>query len=269
MHPGAAVAGNWSDWNSMQQPGIRAQQQPQPYPIASQKTTMNPMYMPGTQAPPINSSAGYFGSTFQPSATAAGYVPSTYASSPMEPKYPQQLQQPNQQQYYPYPQQAIYPQQQQQLQPNAAHHQQAAQNMARQGQIPPNAMIPVQQQKQFSQNQAEYQPQAMNGTPQQMAALTANQYTGATGVEDLYSSMDNFLPVPTEQQATSSGNNGQNMELGGAGARTGVITVNFLQMPETVRNEFSGLEQRFLFDPNVEIGADMHSYIVKCTLSRR
>jgi hypothetical protein len=85
--------------------------------------------------------------------------------------------------------------------------------------------------------------------------------------------MDDLLPVPTEQQAPSSSNPGRSMmqmDMLGAGNRGAGITVNLSQLPEIVRSEINNLnvDQRFIFDPIVEIVSDMQSFVVKCTLSK-
>uniref|UniRef100_A0A915N9T3 Mediator of RNA polymerase II transcription subunit 15 n=1 Tax=Meloidogyne javanica TaxID=6303 RepID=A0A915N9T3_MELJA len=93
--------------------------------------------------------------------------------------------------------------------------------------------------------------------------------TGDTAIDDLYSSMDDLLPVPTEQQTPSSSNSGRpldNMLGSGNTGRPSGITVNISQLPDAIRSEIAELEQRFQFDSIVEIASDMHSFVIKCIL---
>ena len=246
-------AGNWSaEWAGMQQPQQQAR-----YPVPAQKTTMNNPYMAAGGAAPINSSAPFFGTNSQ---TSASYQvpPSSYTSSssmPMDPKYQQQLQ-------YSYQQQ-----QQQPLYTTQPQNMQQPQNIARQTSGGIQMQQPSQPKAYNQQGQQEYQGMDTSGA-------TAQQpwpVNGAAPVEDLYSSMDDLLPVPTEQQAPSSSNPGRSMmqmDMLGAGNRGAGITVNLSQLPEIVRSEINNLnvDQRFIFDPIVEIVSDMQSFVVKCTL---
>lgn len=46
------------------------------------------------------------------------------------------------------------------------------------------------------------------------------------------------------------------------------ITVNISQLPDAIRSEIAELEQRFQFDSIVEIASDMHSFVIRCILSK-
>jgi len=100
--------------------------------------------------------------------------------------------------------------------------------------------------------------------------------------------MDDLLPVPTEQQTPSSSNSGRPLDnMLGSGnvggfllffksfsrkkfflGRPSGITVNISQLPDAIRSEIAELEQRFQFDSIVEIASDMHSFVIKCILSK-
>ncbi|KAL3070186.1 hypothetical protein niasHT_039379 [Heterodera trifolii] len=112
-------------------------------------------------------------------------------------------------------------------------------------------------------------PSAVNSAAQQQ-----NQWPGSvTPVEDLYSSMDDLLPVPSEQRESAGHFGGvvsssANMAAMGSGGGIGKVTVNILHLPEMVRGELNSVEQRFQFDPTVELNTDANAFIVKCILKR-
>jgi hypothetical protein len=167
-------AGNWSaEWAGMQQPQQQAR-----YPVPAQKTTMNNPYMAAGGAAPINSSAPFFGTNSQ---TSASYQvpPSSYTSSssmPMDPKYQQQLQ-------YSYQQQ-----QQQPLYTTQPQNMQQPQNIARQTSGGIQMQQPSQPKAYNQQGQQEYQGMDTSGATAQQP-WPAN---GAAPVEDLVTKFSKY-----------------------------------------------------------------------------
>lgn len=84
--------------------------------------------------------------------------------------------------------------------------------------------------------------------------------------------MDDLLPVPSEQRETAGHFGGAvtssaNTAVMSSGGGIGKVTVNILHLPEMVRGELNSVEQRFQFDPTVELNTDANAFIVKCILS--
>uniref|UniRef100_A0A914LTV8 Mediator of RNA polymerase II transcription subunit 15 n=1 Tax=Meloidogyne incognita TaxID=6306 RepID=A0A914LTV8_MELIC len=259
MHPTAAAA-NWSEWSTLQNTPQHAAMVGSSGMMrgggvasgySSGATTMQKMvqptqassYMPGG----VNTSSSFFGNA-PPSSQHGGVAPIN-SSSQSQPPYSSsgmmidQKYQP--QQYSTYTsQQQQYPQQQRQTYGSNVIDNTNTMSVSNQ----PIMTQQMQQQQQWPTS------------------------TGDTAIDDLYSSMDDLLPVPTEQQTPSSSNSGRPLDnmlgSGNVGGRPSGITVNISQLPDAIRSEIAELEQRFQFDSIVEIASDMHSFVIKCILSK-
>lgn len=260
MHPAAS---NWSEWSTLQNTqqnaamasGMMRGGSSVGY-SSSGGATMQKVVQP-TQASSympagVNTSSAFFGNA--PTSQPGGIAPISssqsqppYSSGMMiDQKYQLQTSQQQQQQYSTYSQQQYTQQQQRQTFGNAL------------GNSNTTTMS------------TSNQP-IMTQQMQQWPATTGD----AAAIDDLYSSMDDLLPVPTEQQTpSSSANSGRPMNLdgmlgiggGNASGRSSGITVNISQLPDAIRSEIADLEQRFQFDPSVEIASDMNSFVIKCIL---
>ncbi|KAL3099752.1 hypothetical protein niasHS_000236 [Heterodera schachtii] len=303
--PGAAAMNNWMDWNSAAAMPPRGN-----YPVAPTNAmkagTPTGAYIPpqsgGMMPPPAGQVPYYAGG--MPTSTAAAH------GQPMEPTaYHQQQQhqhyQAVQQQYTNYhqqqqpnmmynsqqQQQMLFHQQQQQLQQQMMMQQRQQQHrqMVAAATAPPAAGT-TQHKAEFGGVQAG-QPTAQMGNyasstaggggmaadgPSAVSSVAQQQHQwpgSVTPVEDLYSSMDDLLPVPSEQRESAGHFGGAvtssaNMAAMGSGGGIGKVTVNILHLPEMVRGELNSVEQRFQFDPTVELNTEANAFIVKCILKR-
>nr|CAD2140843.1 unnamed protein product [Meloidogyne enterolobii] len=258
MHPTAAAA-NWSEWSTLQNTPQHAAMVGSSGMMrgggvasgySSGATTMQKMvqptqassYMPGG----VNTSSSFFGNA-PPSSQHGGVAPIN-SSSQSQPPYSSsgmmidQKYQPPQYSTYTSQQQQQYPQQQRQTYGSNVIDNTNTMSVSNQ----PIMTQQMQQQQQWPTS------------------------TGDTAIDDLYSSMDDLLPVPTEQQTPSSSNSGRPLDnmlgSGNVGGRPSGITVNISQLPDAIRSEIAELEQRFQFDSIVEIASDMHSFVIKCIL---
>ncbi|KAL3076820.1 hypothetical protein niasHT_033722 [Heterodera trifolii] len=211
-----------------------------------------------------------------PASTAAAH------GQPMEPAADDQ-----QQQHQPY--QAVqqqYTNYHQQQQPNMIYNSQQQQQMLFHQQ-----QQQLRQQMMMQQRQQQHRQMVAGGngttggrdsTAQSRTwrgpSRTTGETNGVTSVEDLYSTLGDLLPVPSEQResadhfggaVTSSANMApqqQNMAMG-SGGDVGKVTVNILHLPEMVRVKLNRVEQRFQYDPTIELNTDANALIVKCILS--
>uniref|UniRef100_A0A914GX44 Mediator of RNA polymerase II transcription subunit 15 n=1 Tax=Globodera rostochiensis TaxID=31243 RepID=A0A914GX44_GLORO len=258
--PAAQPVNSWMDWNS----AAMSHQQLKQMPRGAYPAPANPPKIAGMNSAYISSHGG---------------VVPPVASSPFYSGGPHQQPTSNAQ---PIDQSSMYPQQQQQQQLQFQQQQHLVQRQrtmaAGSAAMPTNQ---PHQQKAFATAQTAQNYAGMVNTSSTVltdagktVAAPAQWPNGATPVEDLYSSMDDLLPVPTEQPgaelaAPSSCAVVQNMQnLMGVNCPSGKVTVNILQLPELVQSEISGMEQRFHFDPNVELSPDSNSFIIKCILKR-
>nr|CAD2181311.1 unnamed protein product [Meloidogyne enterolobii] len=260
MHPTAAAA-NWSEWSTLQNTpqhaamvGSSGMMRGGGVGVAggysSGATTMQKMvqptqassYMPGG----VNTSSSFFGSAPPSSQHGGGVAP--ISSSHSQPPYSSSGMMIDQK-YQP-PQYSTYTSQQQQQYPQQQQRQTYGSNVIDNT----NTMSVSNQPIMTQQMQQQQWPTS----------------TGDTAIDDLYSSMDDLLPVPTEQQTPSSSNSGRPLDnmlgSGNVGGRPSGITVNISQLPDAIRSEIAELEQRFQFDSIVEIASDMHSFVIKCIL---
>uniref|UniRef100_A0A914LCC2 Mediator of RNA polymerase II transcription subunit 15 n=2 Tax=Meloidogyne incognita group TaxID=654580 RepID=A0A914LCC2_MELIC len=257
MHPTAAAA-NWSEWSTLQNTPQHAAMVGSSGMMrggggvaggySSGATTMQKMvqptqassYMPGG----VNTSSSFFGNA--PPSSQHGGVVAPISSSQSQPPYSSSgmmIDQKYQPQQY-----STYTSQQQQY--------------------------PQQQRQTYGSNVIDNtNTMSVSNQPimtQQMQQQQWPTSTGDTAIDDLYSSMDDLLPVPTEQQTPSSSNSGRPLDnmlgSGNVGGRPSGITVNISQLPDAIRSEIAELEQRFQFDSIVEIASDMHSFVIKCIL---
>ncbi|KAL3122011.1 hypothetical protein niasHT_004133 [Heterodera trifolii] len=219
-----------------------------------------------------------------PTSTAAAH------GQPMESAAYQQHQHQHQQHYQAVQQQKqmlFHQQQQQQLQQQMMMQQQHCQMVAAAATAPPAAGT-TQHKSEFGGVQAgqpatqmeNYASSAADGgggmAPAAVSSVAQQQHQwpgNVTPVEDLYSTLGDLLPVPNEQRESAdhfggAGTSSANMAVMSSGGGIGKVTVNFSELPEMVRGELNSVEQRFQFDPTVELNTDANAFIVNCILRR-
>lgn len=92
-----------------------------------------------------------------------------------------------------------------------------------------------------------------------------NQNQQPTSTDDGFYSIEDLLPIPNE---TLPGGNMQSSGgmPGDSNMTAGPSTIGFNQLSDPIRTDFQSLEDRFSFEPNVEVMQD--AFVVKCTLSK-
>jgi hypothetical protein len=266
--------GNWP-------PNPQQQQQPWHYKQAQMQQTMpggagGPLLPSHSGMSPVASHHNaYIAPTQNTSAFPARPTPyplpqhhSKLATPPLQQHQQQQQQQQYQHQQNMYMSKYMQPHQQQQQMPMQHQMQQnplLAQHAHMAQQQPPMNMA---MDTSVGPSMAQMTPTSM--PPHSLAASTSTAFssTEMAGAGDFYS-MDDLLPVPNEalpngMQRMAVNQQPTTMDPSQSAASTAAI----MHINEAARSELAQVENRFIFDTNVEMTADGQSHVVKCTLKR-